>query len=38
MSNDITEMTDTLVNLILGFLADYNKYYGKQFIYDGTVS
>lgn len=37
MSNNISQLTDDVVKLILQFIADYHKYYGKIFVYDGTV-
>ena len=38
LSKVISEVTDGLAKLILMFLADYHKYFGKIFVYDGTVS
>ena len=36
-SNNLNQMTDEIVNLILEYLCDYNKYFGKMFIYEGAV-
>ena len=38
MSNSNAEITDGVIKLILSFLSDYHKYFGKIFVYDGVVS
>lgn len=38
MMNELRKITDIVCAAISNFLGDYRKYFGKIFIYEGTVS